>query len=113
MDGLEVIRRLKEIQPRIVPIVVTAHGSFQDAMEAARLGAHDYLTKPWENANLLLAVRLAAEKSRMPGEPSTPTSPEAGRHSVLSIVGESSPMQALREQILTFAGSDRERTLRV
>jgi len=106
MDGLEVIRRLREIQPRIVPIVLTAHGSFHDAMEAARLGAHDYMTKPWENANLLLAVRLAAEKSRMPGEPTTPTSPEAGRHSVLSIVGESSPMQALREQIRTFAGSD-------
>jgi DNA-binding NtrC family response regulator len=106
MDGLEVIRRLKEIQPRIVPIVLTAHGSFHDAMEAGKLGVHDYLAKPWENANLLLAVRLAAEKSRMPGEVNTLTSQDAGRHSVLSIVGESSPMQALREQILTFAGSD-------
>jgi DNA-binding NtrC family response regulator len=106
MDGLEVIRRLREIQPRIVPIMLTAHGSLHDAVEAGKLGAHDYLTKPFENANLLLVVRLAVENSRMRGELNILNSQNARGHSVESILGESSQMQMLRKQILKLAGSD-------
>ena len=106
MDGLEVIGRLKEVQPCIVPIMLTAHGSFHDAVEAGKLGTLDYLAKPFENAALLNVVRLAAQKSRMRAERNSLVSQNARRHSVESILGESSQMQAVRKQILKLAGSD-------
>jgi DNA-binding NtrC family response regulator len=106
MDGLEVIGHLKEVQPRIVSIMLTAHGSLHDALEAGKLGILDYLAKPFENASLLNLVKLAVRKSRMRGEPRSPHSQNVTWHSVESILGESSQMQALRKQILKFAGSD-------
>jgi len=106
MDGLEVISRLKEVQPGIVPIMLTAHGSLHDAVEAGKLGTNDYLAKPFENANLLSVVRLAVENSLMHGELNSPDSQNPRRHSAQSILGESTQMQALRKQILKLAGSD-------
>ncbi len=46
MDGLQVIRELKGIQPDIVSIVLTGYGSIPNAVDAIRLGAYDYITKP-------------------------------------------------------------------
>jgi two-component system, NtrC family, nitrogen regulation response regulator NtrX len=51
MDGLEVIRRLKKLQPRILSIVLTAHGYLHDAVDVGKLGACDYLAKPLTDAN--------------------------------------------------------------
>jgi DNA-binding NtrC family response regulator len=106
MDGLEVIRRLKEVQPCIVSIMLTAHGSLHDAVEAGKLGTYDCLAKPLENANLLNVVKLAAQQSRMRAGLNSPGSQNTRRHSVESILGESPLMQALRKQILKLAGSD-------
>ncbi len=106
MDGLEVIRRLKEIQPGIVPVMLTAHGTMHDAVEAGRLGALDFLTKPFDNANVLLVVKLAAELSRARGELDVLKSEQARRNSVGAILGESTAMQLVRKQILKVARVD-------
>src|SRR5262249_59273823 len=45
-DGLAVLRKLREVAPQTVPLVMTAHGSVDSAVEALRAGAADYLLKP-------------------------------------------------------------------
>jgi two-component system response regulator RegA len=55
LGGLAVVERLRQIQPDLLVVVVTGYGSIATAVEAMRLGAHDYLTKP-ANADQILAA---------------------------------------------------------
>ena len=59
MDGLEVLRRLREAAPEIPVIIITAFGSINQAVSALKLGAYDYLTKPVNTSDLKEAVLRA------------------------------------------------------
>ncbi len=59
MDGLEVLRRIKKSRPEIEVILLTAHGSVENAVEAMRVGAFDYLSKPLDLEELRLVVGKA------------------------------------------------------
>ncbi|MCX8052729.1 MAG: sigma-54 dependent transcriptional regulator [Armatimonadetes bacterium] len=65
MSGLEVLRRLKEQRTSLPVIIITAYGSAQTAVEALRLGAYDYVTKPFELDELLLLAERALEQRRI------------------------------------------------
>ncbi len=75
MDGMELLRRLVARPPSPRVVVITAHGSERQAVEAMKAGAYDYFRKPFETGELVLvvrraveAVRLAAENERLAGE---------------------------------------------
>lgn len=59
MDGLEVLERVKEIQPEALVIILTAYGTAESAAEAVRKGASNYLHKPFDLEDTRLAVRKA------------------------------------------------------
>jgi DNA-binding NtrC family response regulator len=61
MDGVQVVRRLKAEHPEIGVVVMTAYGTIGAAVEATRLGAEDYLVKPFEPDEILLVLRRALE----------------------------------------------------
>ena len=61
MDGVELVRRIKADHPDLAVVVMTAYGTIESAVEAMRLGAEDYLVKPFEAAELLLVIRRAIE----------------------------------------------------
>jgi len=63
-EGLELLPKLQAADPTLPVIVMTAWGSIDVAVEAMRLGARDFLTKPWENPRLLAIVRNQVEYSR-------------------------------------------------
>jgi DNA-binding NtrC family response regulator len=64
MDGMELLAKLKEKQPDAAVIMITAHGSIQTAVEAMKLGACDYLCKPFDPDQLsLLMERIMASKA--------------------------------------------------
>lgn len=63
MDGIELLRRLKEINPNIEVIIITGQGSIDSAISAMKLGAYDYITKPCKLSELDLIVEKAYEKS--------------------------------------------------
>ena len=65
MDGLGVLRAAKELSPSTVVLVVTAFASTETAVEAMKLGAYDYLTKPYSITELDVRVRQAAEKRHL------------------------------------------------
>jgi len=61
MDGLSVLRILKEHYPDLMIVIMTAHGSTATAVEAMKAGAHDYLMKPFDIEELLITVAKAFE----------------------------------------------------
>jgi two-component system NtrC family response regulator len=65
MTGLELIQRLKESFSDILVIVMTAYGTVENAVEAMKAGATDYITKPFENTELLLTVQKALKMRRL------------------------------------------------
>ena len=65
MSGVDVLRRAREIRQDIVAIMITAFKSTDSAVEALRLGAHDYLEKPFDNEQLKKKVRHALEQRRV------------------------------------------------
>ena len=68
MDGLETLEKLVAQNPRIDCIMMTAYGSIRSAVQAMRLGAFDYLSKPFDNDELLLIVERAARIRRLDNE---------------------------------------------
>jgi len=60
-EGLDLLARLKEIDPRLPVIVMTAWGNIDLAVESIKLGARDFIQKPWENERLVSLVRVHAE----------------------------------------------------
>lgn len=58
-DGLDIMKEIREIHPSARYLIVTAYGSIKSAMEATRLGASDYITKPVDMDELLISIRNA------------------------------------------------------
>jgi DNA-binding NtrC family response regulator len=63
MSGLDLLRHCPRLRPGILPIVITAHGTVDIAVEAMKRGAADFLTKPFELDGLLGTIRVAAERA--------------------------------------------------
>jgi two-component system, NtrC family, response regulator AtoC len=61
MSGLECLRRLRELDPEVPVIMLTAHGTVQTAVEAMKLGAFDYVLKPFDVEAMEMIVRRALE----------------------------------------------------
>jgi DNA-binding NtrC family response regulator len=69
MTGVEVLQQVKELHPQCVSIVVTAYGTIKSAVEAVRLGAVDYLQKPFDMDNVRMVVKKARENNAPAAEP--------------------------------------------
>jgi len=68
MDGLELLKKSKEANPAMEIIVLTANTSLDSGVEAMRLGAYDYMVKPFDVEKLMLVVRNALEKAGLKSE---------------------------------------------
>jgi len=97
LGGLELVRQLHETQPRLPVVLMTAHGTIETAIEATKLGAYDYLQKPFEMEALIGVLHRAVDAGRLMREPVTlPDSPAEGR---TALVGTSRAMQELYKEI--------------
>jgi two-component system nitrogen regulation response regulator GlnG len=65
LDGMEVLRRAKELDRDLPVIMITAHGIVKGAVEALRAGAHDYLVKPFDHADVIRSVHRAVNDRRL------------------------------------------------
>jgi two-component system, NtrC family, response regulator len=68
MDGIELLSRLKAVQPDLPVVVLTAHGTISAAVEAMKLGAFDYLTKPFTREQLRMSVVKALDVAALKTE---------------------------------------------
>jgi DNA-binding NtrC family response regulator len=97
LDGVELVRRIKADHPDVAVVVMTAYGTIESAVEAMRLGAEDYLVKPFEAAELLLVVRRAIEFQELKAARRLTLRRNQERFTFRNIVAGSEPMQAVFE----------------
>lgn len=65
MDGLKTFKAMREIDPKLMGIIMTAFGTTETAIEAMKLGAFDYITKPFDIPDLLILIHQAVEAGRI------------------------------------------------
>jgi len=102
-DGIEILRHVKGASPETAVIVMTAYGSTQSAVGAMKLGAHDYLIKPFDVDELKIVVRSAFERQRLSEENVLLKTEFRTRHGLDRIVGNSPPMTALFNLVRSVA----------
>jgi DNA-binding NtrC family response regulator len=97
LDGVELVRRIKADHPDLAVVVMTAHGTIESAVEAIRLGAEDYLVKPFEAAELLVVVRRAIEFQELKSASRLTMRKNQERFTFRNIAARSAAMQAVFE----------------
>ncbi len=89
VNGMEILRHVKEKDPELPVIVITAFGSIENAVEAIRLGAFDYVTKPFKEDRLCACVEKALKISRLVSEVRHLRREIEGKYNFDNIVGNS------------------------
>jgi DNA-binding NtrC family response regulator len=104
MNGLEVYERIRRMHPKLPVIIMTAFASTETAIQATRLGAFDYILKPFEVPEVLDLIARAIEAGRLARRPvNLRKSPDPGAD---VIIGQSRPMQEIYKAIGRVAATD-------
>jgi len=106
VDGFEVLKRIKEISPDTIVIMITAFGTKESGIEAMKLGAYDYISKPFNIDEIRLIVKKAIEKKREHVELSLLRQKVDVTYSLENIIGQSPKMQELFRVIPRIAQSN-------
>jgi DNA-binding NtrC family response regulator len=106
MDGLEVLSRAKELDEELIVIMVTALGVLETAVKAMRMGAFDYINKPFNLDELSIIVRKALETGSLRKEVAQLRSTQSGKYGIDKIVSKSRYMQQVIEMVRKVAKSD-------
>lgn len=102
-EGIEALVRIRELDPFVPVILLTAHGTTAKAVEAMKKGAFDFFEKPADEEKLLIATRNASELHRLNREKSETLRELDEKY---RLIGDSPTMQSLREQIELVAGKN-------
>src|SRR5215467_14208828 len=65
MNGLTLLQKTREVSPATSTLLMTAYGTIERAVEAMRLGAYDFIVKPFDNADLIRSIRRAFERTAL------------------------------------------------
>jgi two-component system, NtrC family, response regulator AtoC len=106
MNGVELLRRIREFDPSIPVVIMTAYGTIEGAVEAVKLGAFDYLKKPVDLEELKLLADRAREHSQLQLELSYHRRRAASDLPFGAVLGESPAMRAVLEQARQIATLD-------
>jgi two-component system repressor protein LuxO len=104
MNGLEILKQIQSRQLPVSVVVITAHGSISNAVEAMRSGAYDFLVKPFNADRLLITLRNVLERQRLTRMVET-LKDDFGRPAYLGFIGSSLSMQAVYRTIDSAAAS--------
>lgn len=96
LDGLEVLEVIKESHPDLPVVIISGHGNIETAVSAIRLGAYDFIEKPFKADRLIHVVALALEVAKLKREFEDLKVKSGGE---LALIGQSSAMRQLRQQI--------------
>jgi DNA-binding NtrC family response regulator len=103
MDGLEVLERIKALDEQLDVILVTAVKTVRTAVSAMKLGALDYLTKPFDEEEVLAVIRRALEKRALEREVIFLRSELARREDLYEMIGQSAEMRRLHGLVAQVA----------
>jgi DNA-binding NtrC family response regulator len=106
MDGIELIQKMKRVQPQIAPIVITGFGTITSAVQAMKAGAFHYITKPFELDDVISIITAALESSRLRRENIALRSQLSQDYKFQNIIGKSDEMQAVFDLVEKVAETD-------
>ncbi len=114
MTGIELLEKVRQIDDELPVILMTAFGTIETAVKAMRLGAFDYLTKPFEGDELIITVKRGIEHRRLlrenavlraGGNGGVRSSDAPKRTGLDRLIGQSDVMKRLRDEIAAVAAS--------
>jgi DNA-binding NtrC family response regulator len=103
MDGLQVLESFRKIEAVPETVVLTAFGSIEKAVQATKLGAYQFITKPFKNDEILLVIKNALEQRRLRHENERLKDSLRQRFHFRNIIGKSAPMQQIFDLITQVA----------
>ncbi|MBI2894706.1 MAG: sigma-54-dependent Fis family transcriptional regulator [Deltaproteobacteria bacterium] len=106
IDGFGVLKQVKDGHPMTEVIVMTAYGSIESAVSAMRLGAHDYIQKPYTEEELLVKVERALEQRRLSSEVTLLASQFREQYKFENIIGRSGAIRGVISRIVKVAPTD-------
>ncbi len=107
-NGLELLREIKAVDPRVSVVMMTAYTSTKSALDAMKAGAYDYVSKPFDVEELKLLVQKALEQTQLVDENAYLKGELARQYTFSNIIGRSRPMQnvfALIERVARTAST--------
>ncbi|MDR3586707.1 MAG: sigma-54 dependent transcriptional regulator [Desulfosporosinus sp.] len=105
-DGLILLPKIKQLQPELQVVMLTGNGTIESAIEAIKLGAYDYLTKPCNLSELEITLQKALEKRKLLLENTGLRQAVNRQTAELKIIAESAPMEELLEMTRKVAQTD-------
>lgn len=106
VSGIDFLRQLRDQGNEVAVVMVTAFSSTQEAVEAMKLGAYDYITKPFKNDEIRLVIKNVFERIRLKKENQTLKRQLGERLSFQRLVGQSAAMKGLISLLERIAPSD-------
>ncbi|MEE8104933.1 MAG: sigma-54 dependent transcriptional regulator [Planctomycetota bacterium] len=108
MDGISLLKEAKAIEPAPEVIVITGHGTLETAVEAIRLGAYDYVRKPFRNEEIVRSVDALGSVKSLTNKVQTLESKLGEDRARARIIGESDRMTQVLDVVRTIADSDED-----
>ncbi|MFC1726850.1 sigma-54-dependent transcriptional regulator, partial [candidate division KSB1 bacterium] len=106
IDGVEAMSQIREKYPDSTIIIITAYGSIPLAVDAMKKGAYDYISKPFDNDELLLVIKRAIERKKLTEEISRLKEQLREKFSFKNIIGVSTKMHTVFEQMCKVGDTD-------
>ena len=105
VGGIDLLKSIKEVKEEVPVLLITGHSTIEDAVEAIKLGAEDYIAKPFDNVELLKAVKRLYE-NKLFRERSELWKQEMLRKNVPEIIGQSRQIRKVLSEVESVAQSD-------
>jgi DNA-binding NtrC family response regulator len=106
ISGIEVLKKIRSKNEKVIIIIITAHGSVENAIEACRLGANDYLTKPFGQEQLLFIIEKAIQVQKIQDENRLLKQEIVGKYKFDNMVANSPRMQEVLKLTAQVARSN-------
>jgi len=103
MNGIRLLQKIKELTPEMIVIIMTAYGTIERAVNAMKMGAFDYITKPFHTEELIILVQRSLELQQLKQENVLLRKELKQRYSLGNIIGKSKTMQRVFELIETIS----------
>ncbi len=106
MDGLKLLQSILDNDANVTVIMMTAYGTIEIAVKALKLGAYDFVQKPFDTDHLVRLIKKGIEHNRLVRENARLQQKICERKPLENLVGNSKPMQRVHDQIRTLAKTD-------
>jgi len=103
LDGIEVLKGIRKVDPQAIVIIITAYASVESAISAMKMGAYDYIQKPFKHEELLIIIARALEHKSLRDENIRLKDELSRRYGFDNLIGQSQPMQKIFDLIRATA----------